>query len=361
MKLVLTLLVRDEADVLDANLAFHLNAGVDFVIATDHGSQDGTTEILERYAREGYVHLLRERSEDFRQADWVTRMARLAASDFGADWVINADADEFWWPRGGSPKEILAAVPRRYGVVRGFQRHFAPRPGGKGHFAERLTVRITPYRPRTGPDDPFHGTIQVAHRGDPAVRVRAGNHDVQGRGLVAVRGWYPFEVLHFPLRTVEQARRKVRGKVAGRQSTLDVLGKHTLTAARAIEGGSFEQWYETYVVDDKALARGVADGTLVVDTRLRDTLRLLAGVAELPAPAASVSARPGDGPGLEFPRGDLAAEASYAHEMQELDAWDSQLRLLSRIARLEGRLTSLERKRPRRVRMPRLPSPRPAR
>ena len=52
MKIVMTMLVRDEEDILDAQLAFHLNAGVDFVIATDHRSEDGTTEILERYARE---------------------------------------------------------------------------------------------------------------------------------------------------------------------------------------------------------------------------------------------------------------------------------------------------------------------
>lgn len=33
MKLVQTLVVRDEADIIDAHLAYHLNAGVDFVIA----------------------------------------------------------------------------------------------------------------------------------------------------------------------------------------------------------------------------------------------------------------------------------------------------------------------------------------
>ena len=118
MKLVMTLLCRDVEDVVDAHLAFHLNAGVDFVIATDHRSEDGTTEILERYAHEGHVQLIREESEEFRQPEWVTRMARLAATDFGGDWVINSDSDEFWWPRGADLKDVLSAVPDRYGLVR---------------------------------------------------------------------------------------------------------------------------------------------------------------------------------------------------------------------------------------------------
>ena len=120
MKLVVTVLARDEADVIDAQVAFHLNAGADLVVATDNNSRDGTTELLEAYAREGVVHLIHEPTEGLRQNEWVTRMARLAATDFGADWVINTDADEFWWPRGGSLKDVLAAVPERYGIVQAF-------------------------------------------------------------------------------------------------------------------------------------------------------------------------------------------------------------------------------------------------
>src|SRR5262245_7641338 len=88
VKLVMTLLTRDEADIVDAQIAFHLHAGVDFVIATDHRSEDGTTEILERYEREGRLRLLHEGGAEVRQEEWVTRMARLAATEHGADWVL---------------------------------------------------------------------------------------------------------------------------------------------------------------------------------------------------------------------------------------------------------------------------------
>ena len=49
MKLVQTLVVRDEVDIVDAQIAYHLNAGVDFVIATDHESarrHDGDPRVV---------------------------------------------------------------------------------------------------------------------------------------------------------------------------------------------------------------------------------------------------------------------------------------------------------------------------
>ena len=69
-------------------------------------------------------------------------MAQLAATELGADWVLNADADEFWWPQGSGLKDVLAAVPERYGVVRAAWRNFVPRPLDADFFAERMTVRL---------------------------------------------------------------------------------------------------------------------------------------------------------------------------------------------------------------------------
>ena len=128
MKLVMTLLARNEADVVDAQIAFHLHAGVDFVIATDNASSDGTSEVLERYERAGRLRLLREPGDDMRQAEWVTRMARLAATEHGADWVIHSDADEFWWPRGGSLKDVSRACRRGSGSSAGAGAISCPAP-----------------------------------------------------------------------------------------------------------------------------------------------------------------------------------------------------------------------------------------
>src|SRR5687768_13062418 len=106
MKLVMTLKIRDEGDVIDANLRFHLAAGVDFFIVTDNGSVDETPEILERYRKAGLAQILEKPADEFYRPnpEWVTDMARLAATEHGADWVINNDADEFWWPLSGDLK-----------------------------------------------------------------------------------------------------------------------------------------------------------------------------------------------------------------------------------------------------------------
>src|SRR3974390_1036225 len=103
----MTLLVRDEEDIVRANIEFHLAQGVDFILATDNLSQDRTADILLEYERAGRMEYVREIDDTYVQHIWVTRMARRAHVEYGADWVINCDADEFWWPRYGNLKETL--------------------------------------------------------------------------------------------------------------------------------------------------------------------------------------------------------------------------------------------------------------
>ena len=101
-------------------------------------------------------------------------MARLAATEHGADWVINGDADEFWWPRGGSLPEVLAAVPRRYGIAQSFVRHFVPVADDGRPFQERMTLRLSPTAPINDPASPWRPYRKVVHRASPDDRARRG-------------------------------------------------------------------------------------------------------------------------------------------------------------------------------------------
>jgi hypothetical protein len=284
MKLVMTLIARDESDIVDAQIAFHLNAGVDYVVAVDHGSTDGTTDILERYAREGHAHVTRVEDVEYREVEWRTQMARRAASELDADWVLNSDADEFWWPRGSDLKEVLASLPERYGVIRAFWRPFVPRPDDGVFFAERMTVRLAPEAAIHDPSSHYRPNAKVIHRADPRLTVGRGNHGVDGVSLQPLRGWYP----------------------------------------------------------ESALQRGLEDGSLVVDTRLRDALRMLAGDEDAPVAPGATFPLPGlAGGSLRFPRPSVVDDAAYAVEASVLGEADV-VRLQRRLDELNARLARLE-------------------
>jgi glycosyltransferase involved in cell wall biosynthesis len=316
VKIVMTLMAWNEEDILDAHLAFHLNAGVDFVLAIDNGSTDATGEILESYARDGYVDLARDPG-DLQQAEWVTRLARRAATEFGADWVINSDADEFYWPRDGTLKDAFAAVPARYGAVRGMLRNFAPRPHGDDFFAERMTARVC--NPGAEDNSPYSPRSKMMHRGDPQVTALWGSNRVLGRGLEPVPGWYPIDVLHFPTRSLEHCRAKYLRWWALAPSTFRAK------AYDADRRGEMQEFYDSYVVDDDALAKGVADGTLAIDTRLRDALRSLRAHPSRP---------------LTFSAS--AVDAAYLTELGILEDGDPHAHAQRKADDLEARLAAVE-------------------
>jgi glycosyltransferase involved in cell wall biosynthesis len=327
MKVVMTLMAWNEADIIEANLAFHLSAGVDFVIATDNGSDDGTAEILQTYAQKGYLLLIRQ-PERVSQEDQMTHMARLAATEFGADWVINTDADEFWWPRGGSLKEVLDAVPPRFGSVRGMWRHFLPRPADSRLFAEQMTVRSC--APLAHGLDPH---FKTAHRADPEVTIGGGNHEASGPRLFLLRGWYPIDVLHFPIRSIEQSERKfVRWwKLVSEGG--GIPAPYVTEAYNAHREGRMAEYYDSRAIDDDKLEAGLRNGTLALDTRLRDYLRSLG--SESGDPMHSVDAH-----ASSFT--DVRVDEAYVAELATLESSNAVVRAQQRLDALEKRASALE-------------------
>jgi hypothetical protein len=275
--------VRDEADIIEDNLRYHHAQGVDFFVIADTGSTDGTVEILERYERAGLVKLERIGSgiHDMKRGgeEEITRLA----SEMGADWVIHNDADEFWWPVTGNLKDALATVDDAHGMVVAPRTEFVARPGD-GPFAERMTVRETRFlRP-----------MKSAHRAHPMINLR-GPHPIEiwvggspYKGLVGkpvlrtsaehveedplqlpISPVFPLGVLHFPIRSFEQYRRRV--EIARENGQLDRNPEGREVRA-ALESGRLEEVYGRLTLDDESVAEGIRAGWLVEDTRFRDYL-----------------------------------------------------------------------------------------
>ena len=268
MRIVMTLLVRDEEDILDAHLRFHLAQGVDFVIATDNLSTDSTPSILQRYEKAGKVRVIQETDDTYSQAIWVTRMARMAYEEHGADWVIHSDVDEFWWPKRGDLGSTLAAIPNGSGVLRASRVNFLPRRDEDGEFFERMTFRDVISHNSLG--DPL--PPKICHRGCADADVAQGNHAVRGTGLGEIEPREPLVILHFPLRTYAQFERKISlgGRAYLNNDQLpEAIGKTWRQLYQTYLAGDLSGFYESQTPDESAIEEGIRAGRWIRDRRLQ--------------------------------------------------------------------------------------------
>lgn len=265
MKLIVTLLARNEEDIIGENIKFHLDHGADFIIVTDNLSTDGTADILRDYEKDGVIEVIKESSDTHDQSDWVTRMARLAYDKYQADWVINADADEFWFPLGGSLKDSLSQVPPGFGSADVWINNFAIVDGDEP-FWQRLIFREVDYEYYLG----GHASGRVCHRGRSDIFVFDGNHAVLYTDDHYEQS-IPILILHFPVRSYAQFERKIitgARALANRPERHSSVGNQWRTAYLAQQAGRLrEDIYDPMLRD---IPKELEEGTLVMDTRLRD-------------------------------------------------------------------------------------------
>lgn len=269
MKLIMTLLVRDEADIIAANIEFHRAMGVDFFIVTDNLSNDDTASILRRYEQMGILHYIHESEDDYSQHRWVTRMARMAATRFGADWVINNDADEFWWPEQGDLKSTLASIDPAADAVSANRQNFIPvamEPGA--FFIDFMTIREARSLNALGRPLP----AKVCHRAHADIEVDQGNHSVRrsAKPITSVPG--QISILHFPQRTYEQFENKIAkgGAAYARNEKLsENIGATWRHLYNIWRRGELRRYYEQSLPSAAELQQGLETGKFTQDERLK--------------------------------------------------------------------------------------------
>ncbi len=282
----MTLLVRDEADIVADNIEFHLAQGVDFVIVTDNGSQDGTADIVSQYERAGMVKLLHQPEQNYAQSTWVTHMALMARERYGADWILNNDADEFWWPRHGDLKSELSG--KSQGVFQCLRQNmmypYDAETSEPWHQRMTVTAREPILRPPAQevpgdqlPDPLYYYRLmpKVFSSAEGLTEVHMGNHSVSHDGEVTQ---YDSEtcIYHFPVRSREHMRSKAvnGGESLARNTELPIgIIQHWRSwYAEYSQHGEIDRILAQVLPDAEQMRDDMAAGRLIEDTTISDFL-----------------------------------------------------------------------------------------
>lgn len=180
--LIMTLLVKNEEDMLEENLCFHKAMGVDGFIVTDNNSSDGTAEIIRKYQEKGWIKkVIVETATNYNQKVWVDRMIEYAKKDCHADWIINADADELWYSPTGSLKTEITNT--KANVLKCSMKYMYPEEGKSfWQWSEAICPINNPLRYNTYGLSRYSLFVsqrgKVMHRSTSYVQISTGNHKV---------------------------------------------------------------------------------------------------------------------------------------------------------------------------------------
>ena len=267
MKLVMTLLVRDEQDIIRENIEYHLAQGVDFFIATDNRSVDATTNILKEYEARGLLRYIYEGRDDYNQHAWVTRMARMASTEYGANWIINNDADEFWYPVSGNLKETFKSLPEEVNIVEADRINFVAVKETDEPFWSRMVFRQKESLNPLGSPLPS----KVAHRGSASVQVRQGNHSVNGMANPKIVTGI-VEIFHYPIRSYQQLENKISKGGAAYRRNQELPESIGFTWKKLFDelqrDSNLSRYFEDNYYDNQRLANKLRSGEILEDRRL---------------------------------------------------------------------------------------------
>lgn len=274
MKLIMTLMVRDEVDVIAAMIDHHLAQGIDSIIVTDNGSVDGTLEILQSYLTSGKVRLHQDPVHRKQQHSTVTSMAREAYLELGADWVLNADADEFWVAVNPALtlRDALEHTPTD---IQSFQVpviDLTGPPAISGSGFSRLIYRDN----RTTEEMESlglraHSTPNAVHIGSADIVVSQGNHAASLASLGNPEPDFAIEVLHLPWRSWTQFQQKVENAGRAYDANPDLSpspNHHGMRDYRRLQDGALQAFYVARHPSAADLDLGVRNGTLIASERL---------------------------------------------------------------------------------------------
>jgi uncharacterized protein YbjQ (UPF0145 family) len=279
----MTILVKNEDDIIEQNIRTHAALGVDAFVVMDNDSTDHTPDILKKLQSEYEITVIEEKGL-YDQARWMKKLA-VEAKRLGADWVINNDADEFWIPREGDTlKKFLAykgsvVTVQRYnmlldqkaqeeGFLASIHRVHTPICYAKqsSMSAENISMVLTAIGPKT----------IVNPRG--LIEIRGGNHKAWHIAnsfsyLFKKRDKIPkdpnISVYHYPFRSYTQFEKNIENRKRLLESGKHIrMGAHYRRWVKLYNEGKLEEEYARLCFDDNVLAVLKRYGVVVEERRV---------------------------------------------------------------------------------------------
>lgn len=208
-------MVKDEQDIIAHTITHLVGQGVTGIVVADNLSTDDTFTILNDLDVDCELIVKTDPEPGYYQSRKMTELAHFAFR-LGADWVIPFDADELWYATDGPLANAFDDIDADCAWA-SLHNYF---PTSSDDPAE-----ANPFRRITHRDPQPAALPKVAVRRRADITIAQGNHnvtadrlDVTG-ALVSVES--TLEVAHFPWRSFEQYKRKIRnGATAYRKTDL---------------------------------------------------------------------------------------------------------------------------------------------
>ena len=223
MNIVAIISVRDEVELISANINYHLSIGFKGIVVADILSSDGTSQKLDNYKGNPKVSIIKAPSQDYEIFDWRKVLVDIAKQNYQPDYISHIDADEFLY----SPKlENLDSVAfthdqltiKRFNCLAGMEKDFAAPTCMRD--MDHLTVARYPtptafdQRNNSEPADWLFTSVgpKLICRSDRLDRFIGGSHSAVDQAGQVLQGTTSnsFFFIHFPFTTYERFLRKVK-------------------------------------------------------------------------------------------------------------------------------------------------------
>ncbi len=280
-KLALTLVCKNEESIIEENIKFHKAMGVDNIIVLNHNSTDNTLKILERLKEEGFVdEIITKTCPQHEHNIWVQEMVTLAREKYKAAWVINADADEFYFSKSLNLKKSIQAA-NDANVIKCYLTDLYPDDRDDFLSCPYFITRLF-YKHELGmlnfenadnivKEFTYTKTPKVINKTEGIKKMYAGNHAIDMENQKEIET-SDITLYHFNIRNYKQFETRIKRWLEAINYMPGMMGIHMKQQIEIYKAGKLKEHYYSKYNEEKR-KHLMENGIVTMDTSLSHFLK----------------------------------------------------------------------------------------